>query len=296
MNDFLSVVDPYKVVLLDAQGVFWESSERGLFPGALETFSALKKANKIVGILTNGSARSVDQIAAYDKRANLKQGEHYDFLITSGEVVHNIFLQKELIPFVLTLNEYFVFAGRGTSSVKYKSIFEGTSYTVTNDIGKAGFIYIDVPRIDNEDQIHPEIFEADVKALVSSGLPMVCANTDCFAMEGNPVRPVVRQGTIAQLYEKYGGKAYYFGKPHLPMFDYAFSLLKNQYDFSNKGQMVMVGDTTRTDILGGNRAGISTILISETGISAEEISDKGIDLFLRQLSKEFTPTHVVSHF
>ena len=42
---------------------------------------------------------------------------------------------------------------------------------------------------------------------------MICPNPDRFAHEGKPPQAVVRQGSIAALYEELGGRVVYLGKP-----------------------------------------------------------------------------------
>ena len=50
-----------------------------------------------------------------------------------------------------------------------------------------------------------------------------------------------------------------FGKPDTQMFNYAFEDLNRDDSFA-KRDVLMVGDTLHTDILGGNKFGIKTCL------------------------------------
>jgi ribonucleotide monophosphatase NagD (HAD superfamily) len=57
-----------------------------------------------------------------------------------------------------------------------------------------------------------------------------------------------------------GKKFIHFGKPDSQMFMYAYEqLTKNE--FINKNDILMVGDTLQTDILGGNKFGVKTMLV-----------------------------------
>jgi ribonucleotide monophosphatase NagD (HAD superfamily) len=51
-----------------------------------------------------------------------------------------------------------------------------------------------------------------------------------------------------------------FGKPDSQMFMFAYDLIR-EYRPINKKQIVMVGDTLHTDILGGNKFGLDTVLV-----------------------------------
>lgn len=57
---------------------------------------------------------------------------------------------------------------------------------------------------------------------------MICINPDLFAHEGNPPKPVVRQGSIAAIYEELGGPVFYLGKPSDLIFAEAMKNLRNE--------------------------------------------------------------------
>ena len=69
------------------------------------------------------------------------------------------------------------------------------------------------------------------------------------------------QEGIAKLVENILNRKFiHFGKPDSQMFMYAYNLIQEQGDFS-KGEILMVGDTLHTDILGGNKFGLDTALV-----------------------------------
>ena len=61
-------------------------------------------------------------------------------------------------------------------------------------------------------------------------------------------------GTVAAMYEQMGGSVLYVGKPHAPMLDFAVQHTRAQ-------RPIFVGDRIDTDIKGGNRAGMPTLLV-----------------------------------
>ena len=87
------------------------------------------------------------------------------------------------------------------------------------------------------------------------------ANPDYRAFEkpkdGGEPQPVVRQGTIAEMYRRMDGRVVEFGKPHANIYQYAFRKL----GISPSGRVAMIGDTFRTDMAGALNAGISAVLV-----------------------------------
>jgi HAD superfamily hydrolase (TIGR01459 family) len=261
-----SISENYNGILLDAYGVFWAGNATGLFPGAACAMKNLVNQGKCVGILTNASApvqKEIDKLLAH----GLIRGSHYHFLITSGEVMRTTLITKDL-PFASPNRQYWLFGGPHPKFMASMAIFDGLPYVETKYIKDADFIYISVPHLHGEDQTDPEVFRPQVKELASSGLWMVCANPDRFAHEGNPPKPVVRQGSIAALYEEMGGKVLYIGKPYHKVYTQAMSEFK-RFEISNPKDVLMVGDTPETDICGAKSFGMATALITQTGIFAE---------------------------
>jgi ribonucleotide monophosphatase NagD (HAD superfamily) len=114
---------------------------------------------------------------------------------------------------------------------------------------------------------------------------MVCANPDLFATEGNPPRPVVRQGGIAKLYEELGGRVIYIGKPYSAAYQMAMSYFQGQ----KPGNVLMVGDTPETDIRGARSIGMGTALTTKTGVMSERIAKHGLAQAIQALPEGDTP-------
>ena len=91
-------------------------------------------------------------------------------------------------------------------------------------------------------------------------MPVILANSDRFY----PVSKydvAVATGGIAKLVESMLGKKFlHFGKPDSQMFMYAYEQLV-EHGPINKEDILMVGDTLQTDILGGNKFGVKTMLV-----------------------------------
>ena len=273
-SNLIDIVDPFKGVLLDAYGVFWGGNDAGVSPGAKEVMSHLVSIGKTVGILSNSTqlaARETKKLFAH----GLIENEHFHFIVTSGETARSIFLNQKL-SFPTPKKKFWLFGGIHPKFSSPLTLFEGSSYSETKDLNEADFIYIAIPHIDGEDQTEPKVFYDEIKKLQKTNLPMVCANPDKFAQEGNPPRAVVRQGVIAALYEELGGKVFYTGKPYDIAYHDAMNLFK-QFGLTDHKDIIMVGDNPETDIRGANNFGITACLITQTGLTAEKIlSDSNV--------------------
>lgn len=287
----LDIVEPFGGVLLDAYGVFWAGNSCGLIPGSKDVMEKLVSAGKTVGILSNSTqlvASETDKL----KKHGLTQGLHYHFLITSGEMAKKVFSYEEL-PFETPKKKFWLFGGIHPHFSSPLTLFEGSSYTETQDVSCADFIYVSIPHINGDDQIDPNVFLEEIKRLSKTNLPMVCANPDRFAHEGSPPRAVVRQGTIAQLYEEQGGQVFYIGKPYSVAYKTAMDFFEIN-GVSKPEEVLMIGDTPETDIRGANSFGIASALTTETGIMADRIQHQGQDSLKLPTSDQ--PTFLIERF
>jgi HAD superfamily hydrolase (TIGR01459 family) len=117
-------------------------------------------------------------------------------------------------------------------------------------------------------------------------LPMLCANPDVVVDYGD--KRLFCAGAIAQAYAEMGGRVFYFGKPHPPIYDLArrrLSALMNGEDT----QILCIGDGISTDIQGGQSEGMDTLFITG-GIAADQfgsdISNPNKDLLENWLSEK----------
>jgi ribonucleotide monophosphatase NagD (HAD superfamily) len=92
---------------------------------------------------------------------------------------------------------------------------------------------------------------------------MVCANPDLVVVHTG--RLMICAGTLADLYEKMGGRVAWHGKPHPPVYERCFESL----GITDRRRILAVGDSLRTDIAGANAVGIDALLVAG-GIHAEE--------------------------
>jgi len=285
-----AVSSSFPAVLLDAYGVFWGGNQTGLLPGAKETMSHLVSQGKIVGILSNTTqlvAKEIRKLQAH----GLEQGQHFHFLLTSGEIGRAIFLNDDL-PFPSPQKTFYLLGGLHPRFSSHQAIFEGTIFHETPHLAEADFIYISIPHLHGEDQTDPEVFREQIIPLIGSNSPMICPNPDRFAHEGSPPKAVVRQGSIAAIYEELGGQVFYIGKPHSMVYEAAMEQF-TRHNITKRSDVLMVGDTPETDIRGAQQFGMPAALVTHTGIMADRIDTIGFDSAIKQLTSHETPNFFI---
>ena len=289
-SDLETISDRFNGILLDAYGVFWGGNAIGLLPGCKETMERLVKRGTVVGILSNATQLAKNEIDKLEAHG-LLEGTHFHFLITSGEVTKDILFNDEL-PFPTPNKKFYLFGTPHPKFSNHQAIFHGTAFQETTHLNEADFIYIAIPHINGKDQINPVLFKEAIDAIIHARIPMLCANPDRFAHEGNPPQAVVRQGSIAKIYEEAGCPAFYIGKPSDKMYLAAMRhFLK--YNVTNLQEILMVGDTPETDIRGAKDFGISSALVINTGIMADRIAHSGFKEAMNALSESEYPDFLI---
>ncbi|HEY8254431.1 MAG TPA: TIGR01459 family HAD-type hydrolase [Rhizomicrobium sp.] len=108
----------------------------------------------------------------------------------------------------------------------------------------------------------PADYDGELAEMKAKGLPMLCANPDLVVHRGE--RLLYCAGTLAANYEKLGGEAIYYGKPHRPIYESALAAA------GHPKRPLAVGDGLLTDIKGANGAGLEALFIAD-GVHGEEV-------------------------
>jgi HAD superfamily hydrolase (TIGR01459 family) len=288
-NTILEAAKDFPAVLLDAYGVFWGGNSFGPLPGSAKAMEKLVSSGKIVGVLSNATQLASQEVEKL-KKHGLFQNQHFHFFISSGEITRHLFLQQKL-PFQTPRNTFYLVGEPHPKLFPEAALFEKSTYIETENIEEADFLYVRVPHVLGEDQVDPEVFRKEIERLPVKA-PMICANPDLFAHEGIPPRAVVRQGSIAAIYQALGGTVYYTGKPDPLAYFTAMSCFK-QYGITEKKNVLMVGDNPSTDILGAKAFGMSSALILETGLMGDRTNAFGKEAAIANLEEEELPSFFI---
>ena len=196
------IKDDFDVFVFDIYGVIWDGKK--VIAGFDEVMKILTQSGKRVVIMSNSTALSPAQETVYAGRGFLR-GVHYERLVTSGDAAEDAFSRD------VRKLKFYQF-GRPS-----KVLFARSPYQELPAPEEADFVYAGVPQTREgdywKDYLTMEPFAEELGYLVSLGKPLICANPDCRAFENQYDEPVVRQGSVAELYEKLGGKVIYYGEP-----------------------------------------------------------------------------------
>jgi len=246
---FVELIDRYKVIFLDSYGVI--KNHNGMIEGVVQTIEQMRQAGTIMRILTNDASRSRSQQVALFDQLGL-HGLTIDDIITSGTLARLFIEDKNLqgkIAYLGTKNaaDYILQSGRESISVN--------DVDLDNCDDIAGFVFLDDEGFDWNEDINKTI-----NLLRRKNIPVVVANSDkLYPVSKRDV--AVGTGGIAKLVENILNRKFiHFGKPDTQMFVYAFNQIQQHYQVE-KQDILMVGDTLVTDILGGNKFGLSTALV-----------------------------------
>ncbi|SMO32823.1 HAD-IIA family hydrolase [Gracilimonas mengyeensis] len=250
IDSFRSVAKNFKVVFLDSYGVL--KNHKGLIDGVAETISFLRGEGIVFRVLTNDASRSQEQQVEVFDRLGLKDLD-VEEVITSGMLAKQ-FLSHKIkdgkIAYLGTENSADYILQSGLKHIAVRDI------DLENIEDISAFVFLDDEGFDWNYDI-----DTTVNFLRRKTVPVIVANSDkYYPVNKNDVS--VATGGIAKLCESMLSKKFiHFGKPDTQMFNYAYEHInrdKQQYD---KDDILMVGDTLSTDILGGNKFGLKTMLV-----------------------------------
>ncbi|MBD1364624.1 HAD-IIA family hydrolase [Mucilaginibacter sp. ZT4R22] len=273
IDDFREIIDNYEVVFFDAFGVL--KNYGGLVPGIERTFDYLEESGKEYYIVTNDASRSPTQLAESYHKKGLTA-------ITADRVISSGMLTKEFLD--LKVDDGIV-AYLGTEDSAHYIESEGLHTLPVSGITPDNFDKVNaLVFLDDEGFDWCNDLNKTVNLLRRRTIPAIVANTD-FAYPVNINDIAVAIGGIAAMVETIVGKKFIrFGKPDSQMFMFAYDLIREYRPISKK-EIVMVGDTLQTDILGGNKFGLDTVLVLSGNTLAADAQN-------RMTSTGIVPTYI----
>lgn len=274
VQDFKSVVDKYKIIFFDAFGVL--KSYNGLLPGIEKTFAYLADQGKEYYIVTNDASRSPKQLAESYHKMGL-------YAIDQERIVSSGMLAKEYLD--LKVNEGIV-AYLGTQNSAHYIDSSGLHTLPVSAINQQNMDNVSaLVLLDDEGYNWFDDLNKTVNILRKKTIPAIVANTDNIYPLSGSNEVSIAIGGIATMIESIVGKRFLrFGKPDSQIFMFAYDLIRERMSVS-KRDILMVGDTLHTDIIGGNKFGLDTVLV----LSGNTLPD---DAETRIRSTGILPTYV----
>ena len=246
---FRETADKYSVIFLDAYGVL--KSATGLIEGALDVVQRLIAEGKEVFVVTNDSSRSPEAMA---ERYNAQAGGE---LLPASRYISSGMLASEYLENQVPYGKV-AYLGK-PESAHYIEIAGKIPVPIVDCTPKDNIVAIVL--LDDEGFDWFRDVNATLNLIRRVNCPVIVANADItYPMKGNEIAIAVGSlgGLLSQITEKTFVR---FGKPDSMMFAYALARARQQLPNVSKRDVLFVGDTLRTDIIGSNTYGFDSTLV-----------------------------------
>jgi HAD superfamily hydrolase (TIGR01459 family) len=259
------IVDGVDVVLSDIWGVVHNGLES--FPEACEALHTFRSRGGTVILITN-APRPADSVQRQLRKLGVAD-ETYDAIVSSGDLTR-LYVADHPGRKMFWLGPE-----------RDNSIYRGLD-AVLAPLEEADYI-VCTGLLDDETET-PEDYRGMMLKARERKLTLICANPDIVVERGD--RLIYCAGAIAELYRELGGEVIFYGKPHRPIYERAMRLAaERQSRPIDRGQVLAIGDSVRTDLAGAHGFGIDLLFVTR-GIHAEEF--EGLD--------QLDPTSVMELF
>lgn len=250
VEPFFEVAKRYRVVFFDAYGVLKNST--GVIEGVLDSIHRLQQAGVDCQVVSNDASRSPERMAA--AYVHPVHGQ----LITPERNISSGMLAGEFLAAKVKRGGQVAYLGKPASAYY---------------IEMAGHVPVPLSECGGRDDLDALVFLDDegfdwfrdvnlaVNLLRRVNIPVVVANADLTY----PVRDgevAIAVGSLANMVQQAVSKTFvWFGKPDVQIFSFTYARVRAEHAGITKRDVLMVGDTLHTDILGANKFGLDTALV-----------------------------------
>jgi HAD superfamily hydrolase (TIGR01459 family) len=247
----LAALQPrYDVILCDVWGVLHNGV--AAYRGAGEALMRFRAAGGTVILVSNAPRPGAAVIEQLDRLAVPRRA--FDDIVTSGDLTRRAVIERTGRPL------------HHLGPPRDLPIFEGLDVRFA-PIEEADYVVCSGLLDDDEDT--PEDYRPAFERMRARDLLMICANPDLVVERGDVLVPCA--GALALLYEEMGGRTFYAGKPHRPVYEAALERAGAIRGADVAVERVLaVGDAIRTDIAGAASIGADALLVGR-GIHTEEL-------------------------
>jgi HAD superfamily hydrolase (TIGR01459 family) len=245
----LDAIDPgYRVLFCDLWGCLHDGVR--VFPAAVAALERFRAGGGAVVLLTNSPRPAGDVTRQLDSLG--APGSSWDLIVSSGDAaqaamgegqfgrrVYHIGPERDLV--------FFLDADGRPLDIDRVPLEEAEGIVCTG-------------LFDDRTET-PEDYRATILYGKTKGLKLLCANPDIEVDVGD--LRIYCAGAIAQAYAQAGGRSYYFGKPHPPIYALARRRLADRLGFeAQSDEILCLGDGIGTDILGAMGEGLDSLFIT----------------------------------
>ena len=234
------MLDALRGFVFDLDGCVWQGER--LNPGAAETLAALHRAGRGVAYLTNNSRARGAEVSAKLRRLGVTPSEP---ALTPLEIVGDVVAERYGPSRVLVIG-----------APELAAVVEGAGHTL---VDVKAWRHATVVAVGNDFDLTYERLAAAARA-AAAGAPVVTPNLDPrLPLEDGDFLPgcgaIVEAVCVAA-----GVRPVVVGKPEPPLFRIALERLGVA-----AAQAAMVGDSVESDVAGGRRVGMRTVLYAPAG-------------------------------
>jgi HAD superfamily hydrolase (TIGR01450 family) len=240
-----TLADSFDGFLIDLDGVVWEGPE--LLPGAREALRALLDAGKEIVFVTNNSVRQPSAYAERLREAGIGIAESR--VITGGTATAQLAAKR---------------VGDGRTAF----VIGAPGFKET--VAAAGLVLVEGEAARSADAVIVSAHREFDYAELLTATRALQGGAALFGTSRDPTLPMPggawpgTGATLAAVETASGKHAETGGKPEPYLFEQALALIPEA------SQVAMVGDRLASDIEGGRRAGLRTILVLSGATSREE--------------------------
>ncbi|MFJ6003717.1 HAD-IIA family hydrolase [Arthrobacter sp. NPDC092385] len=266
------LIDAYDGVLSDLDGVVYAGPRA--IDGATEALEQLAGEGKSLAYVTNNASRSSEQVAAHLRELGAPAG--------AEQVFGSAQAGAELLAGQVAAGSLVLVIGSETLEAAVRE--QGFTVVGSADDGPDAVIQGFSPALGWKDL-------AEAAYAVSAGAVWVATNTDMSIPQERGIAP--GNGTlVAAVAAATGRSPMVAGKPGAALFETAAR-------HSGVERALVIGDRLDTDILGGNRAGMSTALVL-TGVDSVRTAlaarvDERPDYLISSLAELYEEYPAVTH-
>lgn len=241
----MTLADDFDGFLIDLDGVVWEGRE--LLPGAVEGLNSLLEGSKEIVFVTNNSVRAPEKYAERLREAGVDTAD--ERVVTGGVATAHLAAEQ---------------VGAG------KSAFVIGAPDFKAAVSAAGLRLLDGEAAQSADAVVVSAHREFDYAELLTATRALQAGAALFGTSRDPTLPMPggawpgTGATLAAVETASGKTAETAGKPEPHLFEQALALIPDA------ARVAMVGDRVSSDIEGGRRAGLATILVLSGATSREE--------------------------
>ncbi len=244
-----AIAGNYDAILSDVWGVVHNGI--AAHPGAADALVRFRQGGGRVVLITN-APRPSPPIGEMLDRLHVPR-DAYDAIVSSGDVTRAM-----LVPY---RGQTLHYVGPEHEN---DGLFEGLDITLGPAEAARAVIVTDL----DDDEETPEDYSERIGLWLERKLPMICANPDRVVEHGDQL--IYCGGALADLYEARGGMIKMAGKPYRPIYDRALAEAEKAAGRAlDRGRILAIGDSVRTDAIGAAGAGLDLMFITGSIHAAE---------------------------